>query len=572
MKKEWIQLIVRLSGVFLFVFQIGISHSMLPASVEERSPIETGVYQEYFSSYNNLDYVQDLEWNIWEGLLRIPLMDGVNQEQPQVASDHNSNTYVIWQDERSGDYDIYAQKLDGNGNPLWETEVRLNSDSGNQNDPEAVVDLNGDLVVVWESDAIIYAQKLDEDGNQLWVDEVYIAGDDVSWYYTPAIAVDSNNDIVIVYAGWGNFGYNIGIWAQKLDESGNLLWPDFMCIGGADNGNWVPAVAVDNDDNIIVAWVDSRDEYDYDFDIYAIKMNSNHTGLWGAAVRVNSDVIYARQMDPKIAVDSGGNIYIVWGDERNGNSDIYAQKLSESGSKLWSGDKRMDSDSGTAIQKRPDMTEVGFGDLVIVWEDYRNANADIFAQKIDSNGNVLGANDVRVHTYSGTADQRLPAVALDSSGYLVVAWEDYRHSESDIYAQKLNINGSRLWEYDVRVPVNLDSMLAGPNIFYLSSGAAQSRTVDTVAGHIRQANLTANYRTNGGEVRFFLSHNGGNSWSQVIPGVTKVFFTPGSDLRWRVELEADPLRLNTPVIDSLRIDYSTQVSQGYVISLPVVFR
>ncbi len=261
MKKEWIQLIVRLSGVFLFVFQIGISHSMLPASVEERSPIETGVYQEYFSSYNNLDYVQDLEWNIWEGLLQIPLMDGVNQEQPQVASDHNGNTYVIWQDERSGDYDIYAQKLDGNGNPLWETEVHLNSNSGNQNDPEAVVDLNGDLVVVWESDAIIYAQKLDEDGNQLWVDEVYIAGDDVSWYYTPAIAVDSNNDIVIVYAGWGNFGYNIGIWAQKLDESGNLLWPDFMCIGGADNGNWVPAVAVDNDDNIIVAWVNSRDEY-----------------------------------------------------------------------------------------------------------------------------------------------------------------------------------------------------------------------------------------------------------------------------------------------------------------------
>jgi hypothetical protein len=100
----------------------------------------------------------------------------------------------------------------------------------------------------------------------------------------------------------------------------------------------------------------------------------------------------------------------------------------------------------------------------------------------------------------------------------------------------------------------------------------QSRTVDTLAGHIRQATLTANYQANGGEVRFFLPHNGGNSWSQVIPGVTKVFSTPGSDLRWKVELEADPLLLHTPVIDSLRIDYSTQVWQGYVISLPLVFR
>lgn len=936
--------ILRLGSAVLILFQLAASFPALAGAAEVGTTDESGVYQENFSSYDNLDYVLDLDWDIWDGLLRIPLMDGVNQEQPQVASDNNGNTYVVWQDRRSGDYDIYAQKLDGNGSPLWETDVRVNSGSGDQVDPANAVDQNGNLVVVWQYSSVttIYAQKLDKNGNRLWVDDVYVAGDeDTFWYDHPDVVVDSHNDIVIVYAGWGNWGGNIGIWGQKLDESGNHLWPDFFCLGGTDYGNTVPTVAVDSEDNIIAAWEDSRNEYDYGLDIYAIKLNSDQW-LWDAEVRVNSDVLDTRQMDPKISVDSAGNIYIVWVDERNRDADIYGQKLSANGDKLWPADIRINSDSGSTEQGLPDITSDGIGNQVIVWEDYRNTNSDIYTQKIDSSGLIIGANDVRVHTYSGTADQRVPAVALDSDGYLIVAWEDYRHGNSDIYAQRLSVNGSRFWEYDGRVPVsasgasnqffpdvevdstdnffvvwsdtrngyydiyakkldpngneiwpndvrinssnitdpqshpraavdsndnllvvwqntmdgnsdlyvqkidqngnklwandqkvNLDDVLVNqrnpaletdssgniivsweddrngnwdiyaqklgpggnrswvsdarvdsdntgsdqlqpvikvlnnddfvvvwtsesssssaiyaqklapdgaklwanevhvavnqesykydpkvavgnsdslyiiwssdeiygqkldangsrlwltdvrftstfswpgkadlvtdssenvfivwvnwlegihlqkfnsagspiwssvknifigrytgrrfanifpsidlesngnslvvwdtdyfgntdsfaqkidstgnkiwpadepivfPDIFYLSSGAAQSRTVDTVAGHIRQATLTANYQTNGGEVRFFLSHNGGNSWSQVVPGATNVFSTPGSDLRWRVELTADPLRLFTPVLSSVRIDYSTQGFQGYRLNLPIVFR
>ena len=43
------------------------------------------------------------------------------------------------------------------------------------------------------------------------------------------------------------------------------------------------------------------------------------------------------------------------------------------------------------------------------------------------------------------------------------------------------------------------------------------------------------------------------------PGVTHVFTTTGSDLRWRAELTADPLWPRTPVVNSLRIEYSTQI-------------
>jgi hypothetical protein len=58
-------------------------------------------------------------------------------------------------------------------------------------------------------------------------------------------------------------------------------------------------------------------------------------------------------------------------------------------------------------------------------------------------------------------------------------------------------------------------------------------------------------------VQFYLTNDGGAHWAQVTPGVTRVFTTTGSDLRWRAMLSMDPIWNRTPVVNSLRIEYST---------------
>ena len=87
------------------------------------------------------------------------------------------------------------------------------------------------------------------------------------------------------------------------------------------------------------------------------------------------------------------------------------------------------------------------GNVIVVWEDYRNdpSKGDIYAQKMDTNGNRLWLNEVRVNSDSGIVRHANPAIAADSTGNVVVAWDDLRNGNSDVFAQRLNASGIKQW-------------------------------------------------------------------------------------------------------------------------------
>ena len=113
------------------------------------------------------------------------------------------------------------------------------------------------------------------------------------------------------------------------------------------------------------------------------------------------------------------------------------------------------------------MTNDGASNFAIVWEETRNGNSDIFAQKLNHYGHKLLANDVQVNVFSLAAEQRLPTIVLDNNESFVVAWEDDRNCFCDIYAQKMNTIGSHLWESDVRASkISICTELYLPVIFH----------------------------------------------------------------------------------------------------------
>ena len=64
-------------------------------------------------------------------------------------------------------------------------------------------------------------------------------------------------------------------------------------------------------------------------------------------------------------------------------------------------------------------------------------------------------------------------------------------------------------------------------------------------------------------MEFFLTNDGGTVWFPVTPGITHIFTTTGSDLRWRAVLTGDPLwRHRSPAVNLLRIEYSSGISGG----------
>ena len=76
--------------------------------------------------------------------------------------------------------------------------------------------------------------------------------------------------------------------------------------------------------------------------------------------------------------------------------------------------------------------------------DKRNGNQDIYAQKVDSNGIVQWtANCAGVAVKNAT--QQNVQVVSDGAGGAIIVWEDSANGAFDIYAQRIDASGSLQW-------------------------------------------------------------------------------------------------------------------------------
>ena len=80
------------------------------------------------------------------------------------------------------------------------------------------------------------------------------------------------------------------------------------------------------------------------------------------------------------------------------------------------------------------------GNFVICWRDDRNGNSDIYAQLYNSLGNLQGLN-FKVNNIAGSSRQRSPSVAMDRAGNFVICWEMIEMVLYNIYAQRYDSLG-----------------------------------------------------------------------------------------------------------------------------------
>jgi len=399
--------------------------------------------------------------------------DSTNQEYQSFAVDSSGNVIVAWQDDRNGvsNKDIYAQKLDSNGNPLWgatDVKVNQNSDSANQMRPSVAIDSSGNAIIAWEDERSgttndhIYAQKLDSSGAAQWgaTDIKVNQNSDSAVQAKPSVAATGTSSVIAwedARAGAGNED----IYAQKLDSSGAAQWgsTDIKVNQNSDTKDqWEPQAAIDSGGNALLAWYDYRScPTPCTADVYAQKLDASGAAQWGSTdVKVNRNGDSLDQKQPRLAV-TGTSAVVVWWDNRNGGTypwDAYAQKIDSSGSPQWgSTDVKVNQNSDSQNQQGPSVAVDGSGNSYVAWYDYRNSpNADVFSQKLDSSGTAQwGGTDKQVNVLAG-GTMWSQWIGL-SSGLPVVAWMDYRNPNTDIFAQKLDGSGNRLWTENVKVEV-----------------------------------------------------------------------------------------------------------------------
>ena len=201
-------------------------------------------------------------------------------------------------------------------------------------------------------------------------------------------------------------------------------------------------IATDLEGNFVVCWYDKRNG---DNDIY-IQLFDRFGTRQGANRRVNDDAIGNEQFRPSMMKDQLGKFVVAWQDYRvTGypfNADIYGQRYNADGSAA-SANTKINDDFGVETQGWQDIDADDFGNYVLVWEDNRNGNYDVYGQRYHKSGTKLGAN-FRINDDAGAAYQHNPKVAVDGDGDFTVVWYDNRQGLDLIMGQRYNASGVAL--------------------------------------------------------------------------------------------------------------------------------
>jgi hypothetical protein len=363
-----------------------------------------------------------------------------------LVPDGSGGAIAVWHDNRSGDYDIYAQRVDINGNTQWTTDGQpICTASKNQMEPVAVSDGAGGAIMAWHdlrgTTNHIYAQRVDASGTVVWTTDGVAICTAANHQAYPTIASDGSGGAIITWRDTrGGFS---DIYAQRVNASGNVLWiADGVVVCAATGSQSYPQITSDGFGGAIVTWEDERGS---DTDIYAQRIDLYGITQWTADGEAICTAT-ASQQRMRIVEDGAGGAIIAWYDDRSlSYYDIFAQRIDASGAVAWTTD-------GVAIctvlgdQYYPEIDTDGAGGAIITWYDYRGGStSDVYAQRVDEYGNPLWTPDgVAISTAANFQNE--PYVAHVGSGESIIAWRDYRSGSSyDTYAQRVDANGVTQW-------------------------------------------------------------------------------------------------------------------------------
>lgn len=381
-----------------------------------------------------------------------------DQYSPRLVSDTAGGAIIAWYDNRAGNYDIYAQRINASGAVQWTTDgVAICSATGNQNAQQLIADGSGGAIIVWSdgrgggSNADIMAQRIDASGTVLWTSNGAPVCTATSLQNTPQLVSDGAGGAIISWEDWRSYSQP-DIYAQRISSNGFANWTFngiAICTEPNFANQYSTKIVTDGAGGAIICWLDQRNSASGQ-DIYVQKVNSSGSVQWawdGVAVCTANFLQTAQQM----ISDSAGGAIIIWEDRRT-ERDIYAQRFNTNGAAQWTADG-ISICNATGIQTDPQLVSRVSGGATILWTDMRNSSQeDIYAQAITTAGAELWpANGIPVanEAHSQSAAQLIS----DGANGAIIAWQDLRTTlDYDIYSSKLFTNGT--------LPVKLISFTA----------------------------------------------------------------------------------------------------------------
>ncbi len=249
-----------------------------------------------------------------------------------------------------------------------------------------------------------------------------VAGQEAKDSRPGTIAVDSQGDVHIVYSGGSSSYFYEQIWYVR--RAGDV-WQDpvrICTVPGMTAEQTRPAITVDRDDNLHVAWHGSATGSDGIQIWWAACLD----GVWQAPVRVSTGTGEHRSAD--ITADADGGLHLTWSGPWYQGYYGYPQIWhAERVDGAWQAPVRISTAPGMEAERGaadPSIALTADGGVHVIWSGQSAAyhtNLQIwYAQRT-----TTWQEPVRLSTASGmqTVNQCCPSIAPDTAGRLHVLWE-----------------------------------------------------------------------------------------------------------------------------------------------------
>jgi hypothetical protein len=268
---------------------------------------------------------------------------------PAIAVNGN-NVYVVWHDESPGNFDIFYRRSTDGGASFVEPTKNLSSNVGDSILSDIAVS-GSNISVVWQDDTsgnfdILYRRSIN--GGSTFPNIIKNLSNNAGFSEFPSIAISGNN----VHVVWHN------------DTAGNR---DILYRRSLDGGSTFPDI---------------------------IKNLSNNAGF---------------SSDPEIAA-SGNIVHVVWSDNPTGGGpDILYRRSTDAGGSFVEPIKNMSGNNPFTVSDVPDIAAQG-ANVYVVWGDEIDGNHEILYRKSTNSGGTFPAILSNLSTNSGVS--HTPAIAV----------------------------------------------------------------------------------------------------------------------------------------------------------------
>jgi len=247
---------------------------------------------------------------------QITTADVRRQQYPSIAIDSADNVHLVWRDYAiATTSDVFYRRRTAAG---WDAIEQLTATAPGdwQSAPSIAIDSADNIHIVWLGEGwganptrmnVQYRQRTAAGAWQAQESVTDIAVDQRS--HSASIAIDIANVVHVAWMGQG-WGANPGVHNIQYRQRVAGVWGAQEAITDLATWQHMPCIALDSLGNVHVAWYAEFAPWASVWDIY---YRERVAGVWQAIVQLtNVAAAGCDQYQPSIAIDSSDNIHIVW--------------------------------------------------------------------------------------------------------------------------------------------------------------------------------------------------------------------------------------------------------------------